>query len=206
MRSADGEGHHGGPRGPGHFPPEEEYRSGMESERVGPDLSALFDAHVDDEFVAKDAALAMTTMVEDPTVIHVPVLTGGRGREQLFEFYRDHFIPSWPDDVELEPLSRTVDQERVVFEFVVRFTHTREMSFWLPGVPPTGRRVELPHVVIMGFDGDKVDYEHIYWDQASLLVQIGLLDPADLPVVGVDQATAMVDSSVPMNAIIAAAS
>jgi carboxymethylenebutenolidase len=163
------------------------------------DLSALFDEHVADEFVAKDAALTMTTMVDDPTVIHVPVLTGGRGRDQLFEFYRDSFIPSWPDDVELEPLSRTVDDERVVFEFVVRFTHTREMPYWLPGIAPTGCSVALPHVVIMGFEDGKVAYEHIYWDQASLLVQIGVLDPEDLPVVGADQARALLDKTVPMN-------
>jgi carboxymethylenebutenolidase len=175
----------------------------MEPVSVGPDLSALFDAHVADEFVAKDADLTMTTMVEDPTVIHVPVLTGGRGWQELHEFYRDQFIPAWPEDVELEPLSRTVDRERVVFEFVVRFTHTREMPFWLPGIPPTGRSVELPHVVIMGFEGDKVAYEHIYWDQASLLVQIGVLDPGDLPIVGADQSRAMVDPSRPLNRIIA---
>jgi carboxymethylenebutenolidase len=174
----------------------------METGGSGADLSALFDAHVADEFVAKDAALTMTTMVQDPTVIHVPVLTGGRGREELLAFYRDEFIPAWPDDVELEPLSRTVDGERVVAEFIVRFTHSREMPFWLPGIQPSGRRVELPHVVVMGFDGDQVAYEHIYWDQASLLVQVGLLDPGDLPVVGSDQARAMIDPAVPLNRII----
>jgi carboxymethylenebutenolidase len=174
----------------------------MEPDGDGPDLSSLFDAHVADEFVAKDAGLTMTTMVEDPTVIHVPVLTGGRSRRELYEFYRDRFIPAWPDDAELVPLSRTVDRERVVFEFIVRFTHTREMPFWLPAIPPSGRRVELPLVVIMGFNGDKVAYEHIYWDQASLLVQVGILDPGNLPVVGTDQARAMVDASVPMNRMI----
>ena len=176
--------------------------AGMEPDSDGPDLSSLFDAHVADEFVAKDAELTMTTMVEDPTVIQVPVLTGGRSWRELYEFYRDRFIPAWPDDVELVPLSRTVDRERVVFEFIVRFTHSREMPFWLPAIPPSGRRVELPLVVIMGFNCDKVAYEHIYWDQASLLVQVGVLDPGDLPVVGVDQARAMVDSSVAMNRII----
>jgi carboxymethylenebutenolidase len=132
------------------------------------------------------------------------VLTEGRGRAQLHEFYRDQFIPPWPDDVELEPVSRTVDDERVVFECIVRFTHTREMPYWLPGVPPSGRRVELPHVVIMGFEGDKVAYEHIYWDQASLLVQVGVLDAGDMPVIGADQGRALVDPSVPVNGIISA--
>jgi carboxymethylenebutenolidase len=152
------------------------------------ELSGLFDAHVATEFVAKDAEAAIATMTESPTVVHVPVLTGGRGRDELLAFYRDWFIPSWPDDVEMVPLSRTVDGERVVAEFIVRFTHTREMPYWLPGIPPTGRAVEVPHVVIMGFEGDKVAYEHIYWDQASVLAQIGLLDPAGLPVAGAEQA------------------
>jgi carboxymethylenebutenolidase len=172
------------------------------AEREGRDLSGLFDAHVAAEFVAKDADATMTTMTDDPTVIHVPVLTGGRGREQIRAFYRQWFIPSWPDDVELVPLSRTVDGERVVDEFIVRFTHSREMPYWLPGIAPTGRRVEIPHVVIMGFDDGKVAYEHIYWDQASLLVQIGLLDADRLPVVGSAQSHALVDENVAMNDII----
>jgi carboxymethylenebutenolidase len=168
-----------------------------------PDLSQLFDAHVAAEFVAKDADATMSTMTADPTVIHVPVLTGGRGLPELHAFYRDWFIPSWPDDVELVPLSRTVDADRVVDEFIVRFTHSQEMPYWLPGIAPTGRHVEIPHVVIMGFEDGKVAYEHIYWDQASLLVQIGLLDSAHLPVVGLPQARALVDRNTPMNEIIA---
>jgi carboxymethylenebutenolidase len=167
-----------------------------------PDLSRLFDAHVAAEFVAKDADATMSTMTEDPTVIHVPVLTGGRGAEELRAFYRDWFIPAWPEDVEIVPLSRTIDSERVVDEFIVRFTHTREMPYLLPGIAPTGRRVEIPHVVIMGFKGGKVAYERIYWDQASVLVQLGLMNLAPLPVVGPAQARALVDASVPMNEII----
>jgi carboxymethylenebutenolidase len=174
----------------------------VSTEPESPDLSKLFDAHVAAEFVAKDAEATMNTMTDDPTVIHVPTLTGGRGFDELQAFYRDWFIPSWPDDVELVPLSRTVDGERVVDEFIVRFTHSQEMPYLLPGIPPTGRRVEIPHVVIMGFDDGKVSYEHIYWDQASLLVQLGLLDPASLPVVGSAQPRALVDSSVPMNEMI----
>ncbi len=176
----------------------------MTPEKGSAGLSELFDAHVAAEFVAKDADATMATMTADPTVIHVPVLTGGRGRDELHAFYRDHFIPSWPDDVELVPLSRTVDEHRVVDEFIVRFNHSREMPYWLPGVAPTGRTVEVPHVVIMGFEDGKVAYEHIYWDQASLLVQVGLLDPARFPVVGGATARALVDESVPMNEIITA--
>ena len=144
----------------------------------------------------------MATMTAHPTVIHVPVLTGGRGSDELHAFYRDWFIPSWPEDVELTPLSRTIDAHRVVDEFIVSFTHSREMPYWLPGIAPTNRHVELPHVVIMGFEDGKVAYEHIYWDQASLLVQIGLLEPGLLPIVGADQARSLIAPDVPMNGII----
>ncbi len=168
-----------------------------------PDLGARFDEHVALEFQAKDADATMGTMAPDPTVIHVPVLTGGRGTDELHTFYRDWFIPAWPDDVDVEQVSRTVGAVSVVDELIIRFTHTREMPFWLPGIAPTGRTVEIPLVVVMGFDGDRVASEHIYWDQASLLTQLGLLDPGDLPISGAVQARALVDGSIPMNELIA---
>ncbi len=174
----------------------------MTSESLDPDLGALFDQHVASEFEAKDADATMETMTEDPTVIHVPVLTGGRGTEELRAFYRDWFIPAWPDDVDVEQVSRTVGSERVVDELIMRFTHTCEMSFWLPGIAPTGRRVELPLVVVMGFRDGRVASEHIYWDQASLLAQIGLLDTTALPIAGSAQAQALIDPAVPLNKMI----
>lgn len=166
------------------------------------DLGALFDRHIAAEFVEKDPQATIATMVQDPTLYHVPVVTGGRGRDQVAQFYRDHFIPAWPPNVEITPLSRTIGSSRVVDEFIVSFTHDRVMDFWLPGICPTGRTVKLPHVVIMEFDGDKVAYEHIYWDQASLLVQLGLLDPGSLPVTGAEQAHGLLDASMPMNRLL----
>jgi carboxymethylenebutenolidase len=127
-------------------------------------------------------------MVADPYVWHVPPLTGASGGEAVRRFYATQFIGQTPDDAELRPISRTVADDRVIDEFVLEFTHDREVPFMLPGVPPTGRRVRVPHVVVMGFEGGKVAYEHIYWDQASVLAQIGLLDPAELPVAGAEQA------------------
>ncbi len=170
-----------------------------------PDLGQLFDQHVAFEFEAKDADATMGTMVDHPTVLHVPVLTGGRNTEQLHSFYRDWFIPAWPQDTEVEQISRTVGTARVVDEMIIRFTHTTEMPYWLPGIAPTGRRVEIPVVVVMGFEGAKVASEHIYWDQASLLVQIGVLDPASLPMAGALQAEALVDADVPLNELITSA-
>jgi carboxymethylenebutenolidase len=166
-------------------------------------LGEIFDAHVRAEFVDKDVVATMATMVPEPYLTHVPTLTGGTGRSEVEGFYRDHFVGHWPDDVEVKPLSRTVGQNRVVDELVVSFTHDREMRPYLPGVPPTGRKVVLPHVVVMGFDeAGRVAYEHIYWDQASLLVQVGLLDPALLPVAGAEQAKRLLDPTQPANQMI----
>jgi carboxymethylenebutenolidase len=167
------------------------------------DLGTVFDAHVKAEFVDKDVAATMATMTDEPYLTHVPTLTGGTGRSEVESFYRDHFVGHWPDDVEVKPLSRTVGQNRVIDELIVSFTHDREMRVFLPGVPPTGRKVVLPHVVVMGFDeAGRVAYEHIYWDQASLLVQVGLLDPALLPVSGAEQAERLLDNTQPANEMI----
>src|SRR5215831_3985932 len=172
-------------------------------DRATKDLGAVFDAHVKAEFVDKDLAATMATMAPEPYLTHVPTLAGGTGRAEVERFYRDHFVGHWPDEVEVKPLSRTVGQSRVVDEIIVSFTHDREMRVYLPGVAPTGRKVVLPHVVVMGFDEvGRVAYEHIYWDQATLLVQVGLLDPALLPVSGAEQAQRLVDPAQPTNEMI----
>ena len=168
------------------------------------DLGAVFDAHVKAEFVDQDVAATMATMSSEPYLTHVPTMTGGTGRKEVESFYRDYFVGHWPADVEVKSISRTVDKSRVVDELIVSFTHDREMKVLLPGVAPTGRKVVLPNVVVMGFDDDgKVAYEHIYWDQASLLTQIGLLDPKALPVTGAEQARRLMDPGQPANDLIA---
>lgn len=165
-------------------------------------LGALFDAHVHAEFVDMDVDATMATMTERPYVNHVPVMTGGVGRDAVRRFYADHFVGHWPADTQVRPVSRTAGQGRVVDELMISFTHDRVMDAILPGVPPTGRRVELPFVVVMGIEGGKVAYEHIYWDQASMLVQVGLLDPAGLPVAGVDEARKLLDpAGLPSNTL-----
>jgi carboxymethylenebutenolidase len=164
------------------------------------DIGQVCDAHIKAEFVDRDVAATMATMGSDPYLTHVPTLTGGTGRAEVERFYRDHFVGHWPDDVSVTPVSRTQGQDRIVDELIVSFTHDREMRVYLPGIKPTGRKVALAHVVVMGFDGQgRVAYEHIYWDQASLLVQIGLLDPKLLPVSGSEQARRLLDPKVPAN-------
>jgi carboxymethylenebutenolidase len=152
------------------------------------DLGALFDRHVAAEFAHKDVDATMSTMVEEPYVWHVPALTGATGGEAVRRFYASELVGHTPADAALRPIARTVSADRVIDEFILEFTHDREIPFMLPGVAPTGRRVRIPTVVVMGFRDGKVAYEHIYWDQASVLVQIGLLDPDALPVAGSEQA------------------
>jgi carboxymethylenebutenolidase len=167
------------------------------------DLAAVFDAHVAAEFADRDLDAAMATMAEDPYVYHVPVMTGGVGTEQVRRFYGSHFIGKWPSDLEITPVSRTVGDDQVVDELVISFTHDLEMDAILPGVPPTGKRVRLPFCVVVGFDGGKVAHEHIYWDQASLLAQVGLLDRAQLPVTGAEQVENLLDRGArPVNELI----
>jgi carboxymethylenebutenolidase len=167
------------------------------------DLGQVFDAHTGAEFEAHDIDATMATMSATPSVTHVPVMTGGCGREAVRRFYETWFIGRWPKDTALKRLSRTVGQDRVVDEVIVSFTHDCEMPALLPGVAPTGRKVVLPLVVVVGFDNGKIAYEHIYWDQASLLVQVGLLDRAKLPVTGAEQADRLLDPALPSNTLIA---
>jgi carboxymethylenebutenolidase len=168
-------------------------------------LSDLWDEHVRDEFALKDANAALDTMTPDAYVNHVPVLTGGVGRQELREFYADHFIPKMPAETEIVPISRTIGGERLVDEMIIRFTHSIEIDWMLPGIAPTGKRVECATVAIIQFRDGKLFNEHIYWDQASVLVQLGLLDSSRLPVVGVETARKVEDPTLPSNRIMARA-
>jgi len=174
---------------------------GLLRSTIGPryDLSALWDAHRNCEFVTRDADATMRTMVEQPYVNHVPTMTGGYGSTELRRFYHDHFIPNNPADMRSIPVSRTVGADCVVNETILCFTHDREIEWMLPGVPPTGKYVEVALVGIITFRGGKLAHEHIYWDQASVLAQIGLLDPAGLPVAGAAAARKVLDPSLPSN-------
>jgi carboxymethylenebutenolidase len=153
-----------------------------------PDLGAIFDEHVASEFVAKDVDATMRTMTAEPYVWHVPALSGAAGAEAVRTFYSSQFIDHTPADAVLHPISRTVSPERVIDEFMFEFTHDSELPWMLPGIAATGRSVRIPMVVVMGLEGDKVAYERICWDQASVLVQIGVLGAAEAPGSAADQA------------------
>ena len=171
---------------------------------MGPryDLESLWEDHLHHEFTGRDTAATMATMVAEPYVNHIPTMTGGTGADLLSRFYAEHFIPKMPKDTTLTPLSRTVGADRVVDEMIFSFTHNEEIDWMLPGVAPTGKTVSVPLVAIVAFRGDKLYHEHIYWDQASVLVQVGLLSPDGLPVAGAETARKAVDETLPSNRLI----
>ena len=174
---------------------------------LGPiyDLSRLWDAHTLHEFATRDVDATMATMVAQPYVNHIPTMTGGVGHDDLQRFYKYHFVNSNPPDTRLIPVSRTIGADRLVDEMVFCFTHTCEIPWMLPGIAPSGRYVEIPLVAIVNFRGEKLYHEHIYWDQASVLVQIGVLDPSGLPVAGIATAKKLIDETLPSNELMAAA-
>jgi carboxymethylenebutenolidase len=178
---------------------------GAASPGAQPNLAELWDEHVKYEFATRDTEDTLRTMVEDAYVNHVPVLTGGVGRDELREFYSKRFIPQMPPDTNMTPVSRTVGAERVVDEMVFEFTHTIEMDWMLPGVAPTGRHVRVPLIVVIHFRDGRLAHEHIYWDQASVLAQLGLIDAESLPVAGVESAEKVLDHKLPANRLIARA-
>jgi carboxymethylenebutenolidase len=157
-------------------------------ERLPMNLSDLWEEHTAHEFSTRDTEATLATMVEDAYVNHIPVMTGGYGKDALRRFYSQDFIPKMPPDTTLTPVSRTVGHDQLVDEMVFSFTHTEEMPWMLPGVAPTNKRVEIALVAIVKFRDGKLAHEHIYWDQASVLKQIGLITDPSLPVFGVETA------------------
>lgn len=174
---------------------------GLLRQTIGPryDLSTLWDNHCALEFAVGDADKTMTTMVAEPYVNHVPVLTGGYGHQELRRFYKYHFIPELPADLRITPISRTIGPDRVIDEIMMSFTHDRMIDWMLPGVAPTGKYCEVPAVASVEFQGDKLCYERIYWDQASVLLQLGLLNREGLPVAGIETARKVKGEDVPSN-------
>jgi carboxymethylenebutenolidase len=155
-------------------------------------LADAFQKHVDAE-LDKNLDMTLKTMTDDPHLNNIPTVTGGVGYDEVRNFYSDLILSGkfFPPDTEMVPVSRTIDEHQLVDEIIFKFTHTTEIGWMLPCIAPTGKRIEIPLVVIVGFSRGKVTHEHIYWDQASVLVQAGLLDPVGLPVKGVETARKM---------------
>ena len=177
----------------------------MGNDAYSPDQQILIDVwdqHTAAEFIDKDADAAIATMTDRPVLTHVPVATGATGRENLRKFYAEIFIPQMPPDLELQVISRTVGENRLIDEFILRFTHTVQMDWFAPQIEPTGRRLAVPHVGIIEFENNKIASEHIYWDHASVLIQLGILDAAHLPALGGEQAERLLDPEAQANRLL----
>ena len=161
----------------------------------------LFQRHVKAELEG-DIETTMATMTDSPHLNNVPLRTGGVGWKGVRDFYANHLVGKFfPPDVEMINVSRTIGVDQIVDELVIRFTHTRVIDWMLPGVPPTGKKVETAFAVIVKFKDGKIAHEHIYWDQACVLVQLGLLDPKGLPVSGAEGARKVLDPNLPSRVI-----
>ena len=165
-------------------------------------LVPIWRKHLEFEFATRDTAATIATMTDDAYVNHIPVMTGGFGKDALREFYAKHFIHQMPPDTTITPLSLTIGDDQIVDEMIFEFTHTITMDWMLPGIVPTGKHVKVPLVAIVSFRDGKVAHEHIYWDQASVLVQIGLLDTAKLPIAGAATAAKAHNPRLPSNLLI----
>jgi carboxymethylenebutenolidase len=161
------------------------------------EMIAKWDEHIRYEFSTRDVSSTIATMVEDAYVNHVPVMTGGYGHAALRRFYAEDFISQMPADTSIRLISRTLGNDQLVDEMIFSFTHSEEMPWMLPGVPPTHRHVDIPLVVVVGFREGKLAHERIYWDQASVLKQIGLLTDSSLPVFGAETAQKLLDPAMP---------
>ena len=151
-------------------------------------LLEIWQKHVYSEFVMKDAKAALATMTDCPYVLMVPLASGGRGRQGVYNFYNDKFLAQMPADITAVPVSQVVGKDILVEEAVYKFTHDQVMDWLIPGVVPTGRRVELGVVGIIKFEDEKIASEHLYWDHASVLAQVGVIDQIRYPVKGIESA------------------
>jgi carboxymethylenebutenolidase len=165
-------------------------------------MTGLWDKHLEAEFAHKSPAEAMATMTSNPRVTIVPTMVGGRGPQELQNFYAKHFLNQLPPDLEVTNVSRTVGATRVIDELVIKFTHTVQMDWVLPGVPPTGKRIEFAMVVVVYTEGDRISAENLYWDSATIMRQAGLLPDAKLPVLGAESARNMLSHTAPLNELI----
>jgi carboxymethylenebutenolidase len=161
------------------------------------EMLSIFQTHMNAELEG-NLEITMETMSENPHLNHVPVIEGGEGRDGVRQFYRNHLVGKFfPPDVKITPVSETIGSNRIVDELVISFTHTVKIDWLLPGIEPTGKPLLIAFVVIVGFEGSKISYEHIYWDQASVLVQVGLLNHVGLPVTGSESAEKILNPGLP---------
>lgn len=139
-------------------------------------IELVWNDHTGAEFGQRSADAALNTMVEAPKVTILANKAGGCGKEAVRAFYADVLIPQWPDDARMDVVNRVVGRNQLVDEIRLSFTHAKQMDWLLPGVPPTDNKVEMDVVIVVRFEDGLIGEERIYWDHATVLRQVGLLD------------------------------
>jgi carboxymethylenebutenolidase len=165
----------------------------IETASVEQNLLAVWQQHTYSEFVLKDAKAALVTMSDNPYVLMVPIAVGGRGREGVYNYYHDQFLAQLPADLKSLAISQVIGKDILVEEAVYQFTHDQVMDFMIPGVPPTGKHVEVGVVGIIKFENAKIASEHLYWDHASVLAQLGVIDQGKVPVKGAESVCTLLE-------------
>jgi carboxymethylenebutenolidase len=159
-----------------------------DSETSGQKLLEVWQQHTYSEFVMRDAAGALKTMSENPYVLMVPIAVGGQGRDGVFDYYSSQFLAQLPADLAAAPISQIIAADTIVEEAVFSFTHDQVMDWMIPGVPTTGKRVEVAVTGVVKFENGLIASEHLYWDHASVLAQLGMIDRSKVPVQGAESA------------------
>ncbi|KAL0259518.1 hypothetical protein SLS55_005255 [Diplodia seriata] len=153
------------------------------------DIETVWEENEEHKFRTPNSAKLLSTMTDlrKPHVTFTPTMTGAKGKEDLARFYNEYFLPSIspradpPTGLKTRLISRTIGVDRIVDELLISFKHVQSMPWILPGIPPTNLPVEIVLVNIVALRGAKIYSEHVYWDQAAVLVQVGLLDIEDVP-------------------------
>jgi carboxymethylenebutenolidase len=141
------------------------------------ELERAWEAHKEALLVRRDLAAALAPLAAEPSVVHIPAMTGAAGRPAVERFYADQFLPHMPGDLVLSKISRTVDRWRLVEETTVSFTHDRVLPWLLPGVEPTFRRAEVLAIAVVGFERGRIRSQRVLWDHATLVGQLGISHP-----------------------------
>ena len=138
------------------------------------ELERVWDEHLAALLGRRDLAAALARMSAEPSVLHMPAMTGGTAGPGVERFYAQVLLPSLPADLTLTRISRTVDRWRLVDELTVSFTHDRELPWLLPGIEPTHRRAEVLAIAVVAFQRGRIRSVRALWDHATLTAQLDL--------------------------------
>ncbi|MDQ2810905.1 MAG: ester cyclase [Actinomycetota bacterium] len=138
------------------------------------ELERVWDEHLAALLGRRDLPAALAQLTAEPSVLHLPAMTGATGRHAVERFYAQALLPWLPGDLTVTRMSRTVDRWRLVDEVTVSFTHDRELPWLLPGMEPTYRRAEVLAIAVVAFERGRIRSVRVLWDHATLTTQLDI--------------------------------